>query len=336
MPSATPTFPAYEICAYPLSPQYGPIIRYLIYPLLLCQFLSPIVPWLRTGPLKTIFTYCAIAAVHQTAMAYNHSTKVLDLDVFPALHVCVIAMLLGPWAVWMLLVFGNSDAAKRRTKIRVASGNRGKVVVFGLFLVLIWSGIVSFAAAAKFHPMSLPATTDFNKNNTASTSRCQGLSLPMRSTQEPSEDLLPYAGLIHSRHNTGIIVTTVLVTIYAIIGFSTAASARRTYIAPRGNVSNIIIINNNKDLPDSNNEIMDSSAKILPSSLSSKVFLITPPFLILTWSIFAELCVLRGLPYSEGKDAVGQWGPLVAVGLVLGAEWVAGRANEVEEEESVC
>lgn len=314
MSSTTPL----HICAYPLSPQYGPIIRYLIYPLLFCTFISPLVSFLRTGPLKTIFTYCAIAAVHQTAMAYNHSSQVLDLDVFPAFHVGVIAMLLGPWEVWKLLIIGDKNT-KSRNRSREGS-NGGKVVVFGLFLLLVWIGLVSFTAAAKFHPDSLPANVN-----------CQSFSLPMRSTQQASETSIP--GTVYSRHNTGIIIITVLVTVYAIVGFSTATSARKTFAAAKIAASKATVTDS-ESLRTTNQEVMDSSTK--SQTLSSKIFLVTPPFLILAWSIFAELRILKSLPYSEGKDAIGQWGPLVAFGLVLGAEWIIGRADaDAEVEESV-
>ena len=315
MSSTTPL----HICAYPLSPQYGPIIRYLIYPLLFCTFISPLVSFLRTGPLKTIFTYCAIAAVHQTAMAYNHSSQVLDLDIFPAFHVGVIAMLLGPWEVWKLLIIGDKNSTGRNRSREGSHG--GKVVVFGLFLLLVWIGLVSFTAAAKFHPDSLPANAN-----------CQSLSLPMRSTQQAAETSI--SSTIYSRHNAGIIVITVLVTVYAIVGFSKVSSARKTFAAAKMATSNKVTVTDSESLRTTNQEVMDSSAK--SHTLSSRIFLITPPFLILGWSVFAELRILKGLPYSEGKDAIGQWGPLVAVGLVLGAEWIIGRAGaDAEVEETV-
>ena len=43
--------------------------------------------------------------------------------------------------------------------------------------------------------------------------------------------------------------------------------------------------------------------------------------------------MLKDLPQGEGPDAIGQWGPLVAILLVLVGAWIKGMLDERVEKQ---
>lgn len=191
------------ICAFPVSGQYGKTVRFLIYPLIVLSTLYRTSPWLAGGCLTTIFTYCVVASIHSSAMATFHSSSVLDLDCFVAFHLCVIGLIVSPGVI------------QQATSLRV----RSRKFVFSMFIILLWTGLVSFAATARYHPLPQACqntTGPVNVNDTwaigSCTGRCSQYTLPMRSGQ--SAQNVVYEGFFYAHKDRVAIIMACLLTFW--------------------------------------------------------------------------------------------------------------------------
>lgn len=279
------------ICAYPISGQYAKAVRFLFYPLIFLAFLLRISPWLAAGSLTTIFTFCGVASIHLSAMATFHSTEVLDLDSFVAFHVCVTALIICP------LVMTHS------VSLRVPS----RLLVFALFVLLIWTGVVSFAAAARYHPqpqLCLNQTSPVNINNTDAiglcASTCSQFTLPMRSGQSPQN--VVYDGFFYNHHYLVVYLITCLLTGTVIIGFLSANSPTFQEFVQR-------------QYPPQQVRLMTPLDKKYKMRVHGYPIALTVLGLVI-WISLAERHLIN-LPQSENSDAVGQWGPVVAFIIVI-------------------
>ena len=295
------------ICAFPVSGQYGPTVRFVIYPLLLLAILGAReTPWLRTGTLSTIFTYCAIASIHQSAMATHSSDQVIDLDMFPAYHMTILALILGPSA--MLQAKSLLD--------------RPRLSIFGMVLLLIWTGVISFTVRVRSFPAPVDCVNDNGPVSSSNTSAlltcksiCPTLSLPMRTGQAAQN--VAYSQFTAYDKRAMAIALTCLLTFYELITYVRAREGSAKL--PVDSIPSYQPISN----PDSEKE-KTGSGRWLVKYLT--------PFFLLGWCVFAELRILRPLPQSEGHDAIGQWAPLVAILLVLTGAWFKGMLDKKVKE----
>src|SRR5947207_4587915 len=109
-------------CAYPISGPYTRMIRPIIYILLFAAFFS-------SSALKTSMVYTAVSAIHLCAMAAYRHEGVLDLDMLPAYNACLLGLLFAPSLIMM------SSTLKEK--------NRTRLSYFLVWMVLLWTGIVS-------------------------------------------------------------------------------------------------------------------------------------------------------------------------------------------------
>lgn len=281
----TTTYALDVFCAYAISGPYDLIPRALLYVLLFLSFFS------RTA-LTTLMLYTSIAAIHVCALASHHSLEVIDLDIFPAYNAIILAMLLAPLFI-MLAAPLKGEGRK----------NLGVVV---LWMLLLWTGIVSFCASQKYQPSTIPCLDAHGHNVTsnANITSCThqltcslGPRLPMRSGQFPQLVFKPgdfYSGPGRTQH--WIIAITVLITVYMFIGFGLA-------VAPISSPS-----------PPPRTKKTKKKAK---DEASGRLIV----FKIGFWGSITQILFMESaihhFPVVEGRDVVGQWGPLVGFSLAM-------------------
>jgi len=286
--SSSPNTTAYALdvfCAYAVSGPYDLIPRALLYVLLFLSFFS------RTA-LTTLMLYTSIAAIHLCALASHHSLEVIDLDIFPAYNATILAMLLAPLFIML--------AAPLRGEGRK---NLGVVV---LWMLLLWTGIVSFCASQKYQPPTIPCLDAHGHNVTsnANITSCThqltcslGPRLPMRSGQNPQLVSKPtdfYSGPGRTQH--WIIAITVLITVYMFIGFGLAVPPDSSPSPPSRTKKT------KKEAKD------EASVRLLVFKIGSAGSIAQILFMENAISYF---------PVVEGRDVVGQWGPLVGFSLAM-------------------
>jgi len=280
------------ICAYPLSGEYGRMVRYLIYPLLTLSLLFSVAGWVAGGALNTAMTYIGITGIHLAAMAVNREAGVVDLDVLTAYHVCMVALILSP----PLIMWTKS--------LRRPSGKG----VFAIWVLLLWIGVILFATSAKHLPKPVPCLDDKGANVTSAgelqrcTLSCESFSLPMRRLHHAEVVVAPR---YYDKLGTITLAGTILVSFFALFALVRASTA--TPYAPqhdqmysaRGQTSNF------------ESQYVSKGASLifsLPLKLSVAA--------TITWIFLMEFTMLKHLPQSETNAAISQWGPLAAFGLV--------------------
>ncbi|KAL2056752.1 hypothetical protein ABVK25_003147 [Lepraria finkii] len=295
------------ICAFSVSGQYGKTVRFLIYPLIVLSTLYRTSPWLAGGCLTTIFTYCVVASIHSSAMATFHSSSVLDLDCLVAFHLCVIGLIVTPGAI------------QQATSLRVIS----RRVVISMFTILLWTGVVSFAATARYHPLPQNCqntTGPVNVNDTwaigSCTGRCSQYTLPMRSGQ--SAQNVVYEGFFYAHKDRVAIIMACLLTFWVLFGFYNAGD-----MTPREKIERDFspVRRHNMSFFERRNYVKTQGyggiIKVTAVSL-------------LAWSFLAEIHLIN-LPQGENSDAVGQWGPLAASLLVGLGAWIKAKLDDTEK-----
>jgi hypothetical protein len=282
----TATYALDVFCAYAVSGPYDVIPRALFYVLIFLSFFS------RTA-LTTLMLYTSIAAIHVSALASHHSLEVIDLDIFPAYNATIMAMLYAPLLIML--------AAPLRGEGRKNLG------VVALWMILLWTGIVSFCATQKYQPSTVPCLDSHGHNVTsnANITSCAhhltcaaGPRLPMRSGQLPQVVSKPgdfYAGPHHTQH--WIIAITVLITAYMFVGFGVAVTPP-TSSAPAPTRTR-------------------KSKKKAKDEASVRLLVFKVGF----WGgimqiLFMEIAI-HHFPVVEGRDVVGQWGVLVGFALAM-------------------
>ncbi|KAH0565924.1 hypothetical protein GP486_000677 [Trichoglossum hirsutum] len=280
------------ICAYPVSSQYGRMVRYLIYPLLTLSLLFSVAGWVAGGALNTAMTYIAITGIHLAAMAVNREAGVLDLDVLTAYHVCMVALILSP----PLIMWTKS--------LRRPSGKG----VFAIWVVLLWIGVILFTVSAKHLPKSVPCL-DSKRENVTSTGdlqscmlACSNFSLPLRQFQDTRVVVAPkYYDQMSTITLSGTIIVSFFV-LFALIHAGIAPS-----LAPDGTQRSQM----RGQLSSFEAGFAAKSASLifsLPLKLSVAA--------TITWIFIMEFTILRHLPQAETNTAISQWGPLAAFALV--------------------
>jgi hypothetical protein len=283
------------ICAYPVSGQYGRMVRYLIYPLLTLSLLFSIAGWVAGGALNTAMTYIAITGLHVAAMAVNREAGVLDLDVLTAYHVCMVALILSPPLIMW-------------TKSLQRPSGKG---VFAIWVVLLWIGVILFTTTAKFLPKSVPCIDSKGVNVTSTrdlqrcTLACANFSLPLRQLQDTQVVVAPkYYDQIGTITLTGTIIVSFFV-LFALIHAGTTPSP-----APDG-ARHSQMYNTRGQMSSFEAASVAKSASLifsLPLKLSVAA--------TITWIFVMELTILKHLPQAETNSAISQWGPLAAFALV--------------------
>lgn len=314
------------ICAFAVSGQYAPEVRCLIYPLLLLMW----VPGISSGALTTILSYCGVAAIHIAAMATHHSKDVLDLDLFPAVYVCVLALILTPAAIMQSKTLRDDSI----------------FAVFILFVILLWIGVVSFAGTAVHHPapqlcsnckrtnyhkttitnqetkvtdmfVTHLATGPVNANRTDQIgnciSKCSTYALPLRSGQNPQNVIYPT--FFYDHKNKITIIVTVLTSLWLWYAFANSRGPTRSELLKKKLDAKVKKNPNLKYNSFGMRTAARDSAKATGFRIKATVLL------AFFWTLAGE-SMLKKLPYSEKSDAIGQWGPIVAFFLVMVATLV--------------
>jgi hypothetical protein len=280
------------ICAYPLSGQYGRMVRYLIYPLLTLSLLFSIAGWVAGGALNTAMTYIGITGIHLAAMAVNREAGVLDLDILTAYHVCMVALILSP----PLIMWTKS--------LRRPSGKG----VFAIWVLLLWIGVILFSTAAKHLPKPVPCLDDKGAIVTSAgelqrcTLSCERFSLPLRRLQHAEVVVAPR---YYDKLGTITLAGTVVVSFFVLFALIRAITAtpytpqHDQMYAARGQTSNF-----------------ESQYVAKGTSLIFSLPLKLSVAATITWVFLMEFTMLKHLPQSETNAAISQWGPLAAFGLV--------------------
>lgn len=311
--------PLAYICAYPLSGQYGPSRRILFYTLTTLYLLTPVShsPYTSAGSLSAVLTYAAISSIHLSALSTfrprpatlaSAPPQAIDFDAPIAFSIVLTAALLYPLA------------AKQASRL----GNRAKGVVLALVALMLWSGVVSWSVMVRDLPKGdvcrtsngegLLANREGRRRVGECESSCSDVKMRMRS-HSTAINAVPIGFLEERRVSYGLVVG---VTGYLVIGFVVAMMT-----PARGQVEAQVLISSTSPVqrPQARNRgrwrWLGSRSFIMAATV----------ILLLVWVPIAEWN-LWGLPTEEGPDAVGQWGPIVAVGLVAGAAWVKGFVDK--------
>ncbi|KAI9782943.1 MAG: hypothetical protein M1839_004418 [Geoglossum umbratile] len=283
------------ICAYPLSGEYGRMVRYLIYPLLALSLLFSVAGWVAGGALNTAMTYIAITGIHLAAMAVNREAGVLDLDILTAYHVCMVALILSPPLIMW-------------TKSLQRPSGKG---VFAIWVLLLWIGVILFTTAAKHLPKPVPCLDGKGANVTSAgelqrcTLNCAHFSLPLRRLQHAEVVVAPR---YYDKLGTITIAGTVIVSFFVLFALVRASTATPYAIAaPQNNQ----LYGNRGQTSNFESQYVAKGAGLifsLPLKLSVAA--------TITWVFIMEFTILKHLPQLETNAAISQWGPLAAFALV--------------------
>ena len=299
------------LCAYPLSGQYGQTRRILFYTLTTLYLLTPPShsPYTSAGALSAILTYAAISSVHLSALSTFHSNSAIDFDAPIAFSIVLTAALLCPLAAKQAAVLGN----------------RAKRVVLTLVALLLWSGIVSWGVMVGSLPKgdvcrltSGEVLLAADQTGRARVAECEGscgqVKMRMRS-HSTAINAVPRGFLEEGRVTYGIVCG---ISVFLVIGFLVAAMT-----PARGKVEAQVYMDSTSPV-----QRPQAQGRARWRWLGSRsLIMAVTAILLLVWVPIAEWN-LWGLPTEEGPDAVGQWGPIVAVGLVAGAAWVKGVVDK--------
>lgn len=291
---------------FPLSGHYQLMPRVLLYLLLFGAL------WSRTTRF-VVMLWTSLAAIHVCALAKNHSSAVLDMDMLPAASATVLGL-------------GFAPAYIRHCRSLRGAG-RADIWATCLWMVLLWAGLVSYLASTKFQPLPIPCLNSHQHNITSRpmlsecTFQCHNISTdhPMRIRQNATLITVPSSVGSFNFFTGGktpskpVIGCTVLLTLIVLFGFWMAT------------------------IKSINDRIQEDTAKFGKSSIGGWFFpfkFAMGTFIFVVW--FCENA-LKHLPGTEKKDTIGQWGPLVAfalavIGLLL--RWTVGKLHLNGEEKS--
>jgi hypothetical protein len=287
-----PLTPLTTICAFPLSSQYAPLVRILTYPLILMSLAG----YLPSGTLLTLYTYCSVSSLHLLAMTAvpthtpHHAPQILDLDIFPAYYLVVLALIITPCSLSRAL------SLKPRKK--------ASLTVLIAFVLLVWMGTVCMIIATGPSRRPLSSECVANSGVEGCMPSCVYYTLPMRSGQAPVST--QYPSLFYS-HQVAITRTVICVVTAWVV---TAFIPSRAQSSPNASQN------------------LETGSKLAPArsrrcSIRTCVTIVA----VTAWIVIGEL-FLHTLPYAEKADAIGQWGPVVA--FILVALAVGIRKNDAE------
>ncbi|KAE9364100.1 hypothetical protein N431DRAFT_497796 [Stipitochalara longipes BDJ] len=94
--SATNATALQVVCAWPLSDQYGPGLRFLYYTLIAACFFTQKAEWLRNACLAAVLLFPAVAALHGIVLAAVHVNNAVDMDIYGAFQICSMGILAAP------------------------------------------------------------------------------------------------------------------------------------------------------------------------------------------------------------------------------------------------
>lgn len=287
-------------CGFALSSPYQPLVRIVLYPLLLAAF------WSRTA-LLVVVLWTSVVAVHVCAIAYYQESTFMDTDIFPATNQLLLAILFAP------------------AYIEIARGLKGKnqkdKYALCLWMMTLWAGMIGYIATTKSQP-ALVGCVDSAGNNVGSrmllsecTFQCRniGTHQAMRSGQEVT--LISKPGIILEGWGQPLAWPLYLLIIIlfglTIMGFWMAT---KESVMDRMNES----IKKRKRERDQENVLKAYLAPI-------KLAVLMLPFLV----GFGE-DGLKHLPGTMERDSISQWGPLVAFAFVcvwLSARWLLTKLS---------
>ncbi|KAH0545015.1 hypothetical protein FGG08_000941 [Glutinoglossum americanum] len=281
------------ICAYPVSGQYGRMVRYLIYPLLTLSLLFSVAGWVAGGALHTAMTYIAITGIHLAAMAVNREAGVLDLDVLTAYHVCMVALILSPPLIMW-------------TKSLQRPSGKG---VFSIWVVLLWIGVILFTTSVKHLPKSVPCLDGKGENVTSvgelerCTLTCTSFSLPLRQLQHTEVIVAPK---YYDKLDTIALAGTILVSFFVLFALIRAGTAPSALTAQHNQMYD------GRGQTSAFEAGYISRGVGLVFSLPLKLSVAAT----IAWVFIMEFTILKNLPQAETNSAISQWGPLAAFALV--------------------
>jgi hypothetical protein len=283
------------ICAYPVSGQYGRMVRYLIYPALALSLLFSVAGWVAGGALNTSMTYIAVTGVYLAAMVVNREAGVLDLDILTAYHICMVALILSPPLIMW-------------TKSLLRPSGKG---VFAIWVILLWISVILFTTSTQHLPKPVPCQDSKGENVTSVWElqrcmlSCNNFSLPLRQLQHTQVVAAPkYYDKLDTIALAGTIAVSFFV-LFALVraGIAPPASA----LATQHNQ----MYNNRGQMSAFEAGYIAKSASLifsLPLKLSVAA--------TITWIFIMEFTILKHLPQAETNSAISQWGPLAAFALV--------------------
>ncbi len=246
-----------------------------------------------------------MASIHLIALTIHRSQEVLDLDVFPAYYLTVIALIVA------------SCAIAQTTGLQTGKG----LAVFAAFVALVWAGAVAFAVgvgrgmlriSARIIP-ALDVDLDLDAGNCEEV--CAGVKLAMRSGQHAEPFIIPSIFTGHAR--TINVVLAVLLSFWLAFNFAILhSSSSRTdpsHPDPESSITSEL----------SHDHLIKERRSLRWNSRNGLMAAVTFA-MVLTWVILGEL-FMKELPCQEGYDAVGQWGPIVGFALAVVAVLVGAR-----------
>lgn len=288
-PAANNTADALQVfCGYPLSGPYQVMPRVVIYPLVLIAI------WSRPA-LMFVMLWTSVAAIHVCALAANHSNEVLDLDMFPATSATILGLGFAP------LYIMHARGLK--------GSGRGNMFMACLWMVLLWTGMVTYVATTRFQPSSV-ACVDSHQHNITSMSmlsdctfQCHNITtdLPMRLGQTAVLVAVPSSFFTGHGKTAGFIaIYSTAVFFFVILGSFWMAKQKDVWVTVRR-----IILARKK-------------AKKTKSYLDVYCICVYKiAFLTFASLLWLSEDAFKHLPGTEKHDTIGQWGPLVAFALFL-------------------
>jgi hypothetical protein len=273
-------------CGFPLSAPYGLMPRVLLYPLLWAAFFS------RTSLIITMI-WTSVTSIHLSAMASHHSPSVLDTDIFPAYSTTILGLLFAPTYIMLARPLKGAGQADRLAAC--------------LWMVLLWTGVVSFTASMRYQPPS-PLCLDAHGRNVSSwaqlsmcTFQCHNISTyhAMRSGQHATLIQIPgsyYTGPGKTDH--WVIAGTILVVPFMLAGFWMATK------------SSMLEYTTDKIRTKRLKKTKEEYAKgfLIPVKVSFS------GFIFVVW--FMEDAI-KHIPETEHRDTISQWGPQVGFAVAL-------------------